>query len=87
MGLDSLMAVELALGIEKRTGVRLSAMALNEGPTVFRLAERILGMVQSQHTIQTHPQEETSLLDQLAQQHADGLTAEEQEVLKDLSKP
>ncbi len=87
MGLDSLMAVELALGIEKRTGVRLSAMALNEGPTVFRLAERILGMVQSQHTIQTNPQEETSLLDQLAQQHADGLTAEEQEVLKDLSKP
>ncbi|MHB8921471.1 MAG: acyl carrier protein, partial [Halothiobacillus sp.] len=85
MGLDSLMAVELALGIEKRTGVRLSAMALNEGPTVSRLAERILGMVQSQNTIPTNPQEETSLLDQLAQQHANGLTAEEQEVLKGLS--
>jgi acyl transferase domain-containing protein/NADPH:quinone reductase-like Zn-dependent oxidoreductase/acyl carrier protein/NADP-dependent 3-hydroxy acid dehydrogenase YdfG/SAM-dependent methyltransferase len=41
LGMDSLMAMELALGIEKRTGLNLPAMALNEGPSVERIAARL----------------------------------------------
>jgi len=42
LGLDSLMGVELALGLEKRFGVQVPAMMLNEGPTVDRVTERII---------------------------------------------
>lgn len=42
LGLDSLMGVELALGLEKRFGIQVPAMMLNEGPTVDRVTERIL---------------------------------------------
>jgi len=35
------MAMELALGIEKRTGLNLPAMALNEGPSVERITARL----------------------------------------------
>lgn len=42
LGLDSLMGVELALGLEKRFGIQVSAMMLNEGPTVERVTQRIM---------------------------------------------
>lgn len=42
LGLDSLMGVELALGLEKRFGIQIPAMLLNEGPSVERIAARIL---------------------------------------------
>lgn len=42
LGLDSLMGVELALGLEKRFGIQLPAMVLNEGPTVERVTARII---------------------------------------------
>lgn len=91
MGLDSLMAVELALGIEKRTRIRLSAMALNEGPTVMRLAERVLSSMLSTPAAHSSPQQATTasndLLRQLAHQHADGLSTAEQEALKGLANP
>ncbi len=41
LGMDSLMGVELVLGIEKRFGVNLPVMALNEGPSIERIAERL----------------------------------------------
>lgn len=41
-GLDSLMGVELALGLEKRFGIQIPAMVLNEGPTVERVTARIV---------------------------------------------
>ncbi|MDD2741547.1 MAG: beta-ketoacyl synthase N-terminal-like domain-containing protein [Rhodocyclaceae bacterium] len=41
LGLDSLMGVELALGLEKRFGIQVPAMLLNEGPTVERVTARI----------------------------------------------
>ncbi|MGD9888323.1 MAG: type I polyketide synthase [Halothiobacillaceae bacterium] len=87
MGLDSLMAVELALGIEKRTGVRLSAMALNEGPTVTRLAERLLDNIHGTTSLTETPSADAALLNQLAQQHADGLTRDEQAALQGLTTP
>jgi NADPH:quinone reductase-like Zn-dependent oxidoreductase/acyl carrier protein/ubiquinone/menaquinone biosynthesis C-methylase UbiE len=42
LGMDSLMAVELALGLEQRFGVQLPAMVLNDSPTVWNVAARIV---------------------------------------------
>lgn len=42
LGLDSLMGVELALGLEKRFAIQIPAMMLNEGPTVARVTSRIM---------------------------------------------
>jgi acyl transferase domain-containing protein/NADPH:quinone reductase-like Zn-dependent oxidoreductase/acyl carrier protein/NADP-dependent 3-hydroxy acid dehydrogenase YdfG len=41
MGMDSLMAVELAAAIEARLDIRLSALALSGGPTIENIVERI----------------------------------------------
>ena len=41
MGMDSLMAVELAASIEARLDIQLSAFALNGGPTIESVVERI----------------------------------------------
>ena len=41
LGMDSLMGMELVLAIEERFGVRLPVMALTEGATVGRIAEKI----------------------------------------------
>jgi len=46
MGMDSLMAVELATSIESRLDVRLSALALSGGPTIERIVERIQHLLQ-----------------------------------------
>ena len=43
LGLDSLMGVELALGLEGRFGIQVPPMMLNEGPTVERVTESIMG--------------------------------------------
>ncbi|MCB5363039.1 SDR family NAD(P)-dependent oxidoreductase [Pusillimonas sp. CC-YST705] len=42
MGLDSLMGVELVVALENRFGIRLPVMALNESPTVEKLAQRLV---------------------------------------------
>jgi acyl carrier protein len=41
-GMDSLMGMELVAAVEERFGVNLPIMALSEGPTIARLAERII---------------------------------------------
>ncbi len=41
LGLDSLMAVELGLALEKRFGVTLPSMLINDNPTVERIAARV----------------------------------------------
>jgi NADPH:quinone reductase-like Zn-dependent oxidoreductase/acyl carrier protein/NADP-dependent 3-hydroxy acid dehydrogenase YdfG len=46
MGMDSLMAVELATSIESRLDVRLSALALSGGPTIESIVERIQRLLQ-----------------------------------------
>jgi NADPH:quinone reductase-like Zn-dependent oxidoreductase/acyl carrier protein/NADP-dependent 3-hydroxy acid dehydrogenase YdfG len=42
VGMDSLMAMELAMALEARLEVKLPLMALSEGPTVARLAQRLV---------------------------------------------
>ena len=41
MGMDSLMGVELALGLEKRFNIQLPTMVLSETPTIERVALRV----------------------------------------------
>jgi len=41
IGMDSLMAVELAGSMEIRLGVPLAALSLSDGPTIERIAERV----------------------------------------------
>ena len=41
IGLDSLMAMELIVSIEKKTKIKLSVMAFQDNPTVLKLAEKI----------------------------------------------
>ncbi|HSY95547.1 MAG TPA: SDR family NAD(P)-dependent oxidoreductase [Steroidobacteraceae bacterium] len=78
MGMDSLMAVELATSIESRLDVRLSALALSGGPTIESIVERIQHLL---HTVdaaaETTP--DSALAAQIylvAAQHAGELSAE-----------
>jgi acyl carrier protein len=45
VGMDSLMAIELASTLEESLEIKLPMMALSEGPTIQKLAERIAGMI------------------------------------------
>ena len=38
MGMDSLMGAELVVGLEKRVGISMPAMAMSQGPTIERIA-------------------------------------------------
>jgi acyl carrier protein len=42
LGMDSLMAVELALGLEQRFAIQMPVMMLNESPTADKVAARIV---------------------------------------------
>ncbi|MBQ3059742.1 MAG: SDR family NAD(P)-dependent oxidoreductase [Desulfovibrio sp.] len=69
LGLDSLMAVELAVGLEQRVGVRLPAMMLQDSPTITQIAERIASRLSG-----TAPgNEDANLLSELARRHAEDL--------------
>jgi hypothetical protein len=52
MGMDSLMAVELATSLEARLDIQLSALALSGGPTIAAVVERIVRLM--------HPVEDTA---------------------------
>lgn len=57
IGMDSLMGVELALGIEKRFGINLPLMALSEGPTIARVTDRLVGLLLNQNEAAETPPE------------------------------
>jgi len=42
LGLDSLMAVELITAVDQRFGINLPVMAISEGPTIARIADRLI---------------------------------------------
>lgn len=74
MGLDSLMAVELAVGLEQRVGVRLPTMMLQDSPTVAQIAQRVSARLAG------HGDDapgEAAMLSELARQHAEDLSADD----------
>jgi len=70
MGLDSLMGVELVMALEGRFGVRLPVMALNDSPTLAKLAERLGRMLKGEETAEASEQKAAeSRIAKIAQQH------------------
>ena len=86
LGLDSLMGVELALGLEKRFGIQVPAMMLNEGPTVERVTARIIERLVATE----NPGEEQSDLAatavSMAAQHGESVSREVLEVVAEIEK-
>jgi acyl carrier protein len=78
MGMDSLMAVELATAIEARLDIRLSALALSGGPTLESVVERIQRLLRTvEGTADATP--DAALAAQVGfvvTQHAEELSAE-----------
>ena len=73
MGLDSLMAVELAQGLEQSFGIQLPIMMLNEAPTVERvtsfIVEKLIGNAQADAICPTE-----ALVQDLARQHGEEIS-------------
>ncbi|MEZ5536432.1 MAG: SDR family NAD(P)-dependent oxidoreductase [Thiolinea sp.] len=85
LGMDSLMGMELVLAIEERFGVRLQVMALTEGATISRIAEKIADQLGAGAS-----QEDDALLvsraADTARKHGETLSAEQlQQMADDMS--
>ena len=79
--MDSLMAVELATGLEQRFGIQLPVMMLNDSPTANKVTARIVDKLISDGN---RADEELSrdLVAEVAGQHGEGFTREEMQSLK-----
>jgi acyl carrier protein len=64
MGFDSLMGVELVVAVENRFGVRLPVLALNDSPTVTKLAARLISQLRGEESDATQQQ-----VERIASQH------------------
>jgi acyl transferase domain-containing protein/NADP-dependent 3-hydroxy acid dehydrogenase YdfG/acyl carrier protein len=78
LGMDSLMAVELALGLEQRFGIQLPVMMLNESPTAdkvtARIVDKLLGNADNDASSEGSVD---ALVQDLANQHGESVTAED----------
>jgi acyl carrier protein len=79
LGMDSLMGVELVLGIEKRFGISLPVMALTEGPTIKRISERLATSLLHDGQTGSTPDKDhlAEMVSTVAAQHAVEVSAEE----------
>ena len=75
MGLDSLMGVELVVALENRFGIRLPVMALNESPTLAKLAGRLIQLLRNDGET---PAQDTLLaqVEHVVSQHTDEVPSE-----------
>lgn len=80
LGMDSLMAVELALGLEQRFGIQLPAMMLNDSPTVQTVSARIIDKLVGSADVNADSGTQ-DLVTALVRQHGDGMSAEQIENL------
>lgn len=83
MGLDSLMGMELALALENRFAVKVPSMVLNEGPSVQRIAARIMEAL----SVMSDDSEgvadgRVSIAEDLARRHGEAVTAEVLELVQ-----
>ena len=77
LGMDSLMGMELVLGIEKRFGVALPVMALNEGPSIQRIAERLSASLAAPEAEKAEDAHLKEIVQSLAAQHAETVSSEQ----------
>jgi acyl transferase domain-containing protein/NADPH:quinone reductase-like Zn-dependent oxidoreductase/acyl carrier protein/NADP-dependent 3-hydroxy acid dehydrogenase YdfG len=76
LGLDSLMGVELALGLEKRFGIQVPAMMLNEGPNVERVTARIMERLAAGDAAGEETSDLTATAFSMAAQHGESVSRE-----------
>ena len=74
LGMDSLMAVELALGLEQRFDIQLPVMMLSEAPTVDKVVARLVEKLTGCGDV-TEETESAALIAGLARQHGEGVDA------------
>jgi acyl carrier protein len=86
LGLDSLMAVELALGLEQRLGIQLPVMMLNESPTAEKVTRRIVERLLGDAEGESSPIAVDDVVAGLAQQHGETATEEAiQQIAEDVN--
>ncbi|WP_156802360.1 type I polyketide synthase [Leeia oryzae] len=76
LGMDSLMAVELAMGLEQRFGIQLPVMMLNDAPTVSNVTARIVDKLCGGDSVQ-QTASEPDLVTGLAGRHGEGLSQDD----------
>jgi len=77
LGLDSLMAVELALGLEQRLGIQLPVMMLNESPTAEKVTQRIVDrLIGGADEADSASGTVDAVVRDMARQHGESVTAE-----------
>jgi phthiocerol/phenolphthiocerol synthesis type-I polyketide synthase C len=81
LGMDSLMAVELALGLEQRFGIQLPVMMLNDSPTANSVTARIVEKLIGEGHASEHAVQSSEQVAEIVRQHGGGLTQEEIQVL------
>lgn len=76
-GMDSLMAVELVLGLERRFGIQLPVMMLNESTSAERVAVLLVEKLFGSETTATGQDATSSLVEDLARQHGEAASRDE----------
>ena len=77
-GLDSLMAVELAMGLEQRFGIQLPVMMLSEAPTAEKVAQHIVERLCSgADQVDATADAVGDLVQRISQQHGESLEVED----------
>jgi len=89
MGMDSLMAVELALGLEQRFGIQLPVMMLGDSPSVHKVSAKIADKLLGGGTEQgvSDNSAPSTMVGAVLTQHATDLTEQEvAELARDAAK-
>ncbi|TXG95387.1 MAG: acyl carrier protein, partial [Rhodocyclaceae bacterium] len=81
----SLMAAELALGLEQRFGIQLPVMMLTESPTAEKVTQRIVEkLLGGTDEGDSTPNPVDAVVQGIAKQHGEAVTAEElQQITQD----
>ncbi len=74
LGMDSLMALELKLGIEDRFGIEIPVMALSEGGSLNTLAEQIVAQLKGEEA--ASPDELLQNVDTIISRHVNDMDIE-----------
>jgi acyl transferase domain-containing protein/NADPH:quinone reductase-like Zn-dependent oxidoreductase/NADP-dependent 3-hydroxy acid dehydrogenase YdfG/acyl carrier protein len=82
LGMDSLMAVELALSLEQRFGIQLPVMMLNDSPTADNVTARIIEKLNGEEDAGEEGPS-ADLAAEVIRQHGGELTPEEMQSLSD----
>lgn len=78
LGMDSLMAVELALGLEQRFGIQLPVMMLNDAPNVNNVTARIAEkLMEGSAGVIEEVSSSAHKVAEFVQQHGEELTSDE----------